>query len=227
MPTGFGYGGGPIPYRPITAVWLRNGTTTGLVPLSPNDIHGKPPANLPHGIYALNGNALATTPTAVAPGEKWSVIKNLPRETLTATMLAPTTAPTRVSRTILSSNAGSRPVTLSRDSSIVYDGAQHRFVNSNSPPKASVEQSKEAASNNLPASAGATKAAVKEGTTVPGEAHHNNLPARPHISPPAPPASGGHSAGHSGWGAVEAPGVSNSSHTVSSAPAGHSGGGHH
>ncbi|HTZ47392.1 MAG TPA: FecR family protein [Verrucomicrobiae bacterium] len=231
MPTGFGFGG-PMYYSPVNAVWVRNGTTTGLVPLGPNDTRGKPAMNLPHGIYALNGNALATTPTAVVPGEKWSVIKNPPHGTLAATTLAPATTPARVSRTILTSNAGSRPVTLSRDSSIVYDGTQHRFVNNDNPPKATVEDSKEATSNHLPGSAGATKATVKEGSaahppSVPSEARRTNMPARPRISPPEPPASGGHSSGHSGWEEVQAPRVSNSSHTVSSAPAGHSGGGHH
>ena len=235
IPTGFGYGGGPVYYHPITAVWVRNGTTTGLVPLSPTDRNGKPPVNLAHGIYALNGNTLATTRTALTAGEKWSVVKNPPHETLTATALAPTTPPARVSRTILSSNAGSRPVTLSRDSSIVYDGTQHRFVNSNTPPKAPVEESKEATTNNSSASARDGKTVVAEGTTarttnVPSEAHRAAVSERPHISPPEPHSSGsgGHASGPSGWNEGISPSsVSNSSHTVSSAPAGHSGGGHH
>jgi hypothetical protein len=232
IPTGFGYGGGPVYYRPVTAVWVHNGTTTGLVPLSPTDGHGKPPANLAHGIYALNGNTLATARTELAPGEKWSVVKNPPRETLTATTLAPTTPPARVSRTILSSNAGSRPVTFSRDSTIVYDGTQHRFVNNNSTARTVVENEKETAANSTATGAGAKTAVAEESTAhstnVPSTAHHAGVPARPHISPPEPHSNGGHSSGQGVWNEGENPStVSNSSHTVSSAPAGHSGGGHH
>ena len=64
---------------------------------------------------------------------------------LTATTLAATTQPTRVSRTILSGNSGSRPVTLSRDSSIVYDASQHRFVNGNASTKVAANEAKSSA----------------------------------------------------------------------------------
>jgi hypothetical protein len=233
MPTpGFAYGG-PVTYHPMTAVIVRNGTTTGLVPLHPQDVGGKTPINLAQGVYALHGNTLAAT-TVPATGEKWTVVKNPPRGSVTATAFATTTQPTRVSRTILSSSTGSRPVTISRDSSIVYDATQHRFVNNSNPSRTAVEGTKEQGAALAAEGKGAANPAVAAGAAprepnVPGVAHGNNVPARPRISPPPPPASGnsGHTSGGDAiWnqGAVSS---TNSSHTTSSTPAGHSGGGHH
>lgn len=225
-PLGYGYGGyaGPV-YRPITAVWVRSGGTTGLVPLSPQDKNGKAPANLVHGIYTLKGNTVAATPTAVQAGDKWSVEKNPPRGTFTASTLASSTQPARVSRTIL----GSRAVTLSRDSSIAYDPANHTFVNSNN---SKVEEVK------APTSTEKTPVAENRGAKVPTAERPNSLPARPHISPPSPRTSAAHTGNHGGWddargGSAPSPGPSSSSSSGASAPSagGHSGGagggGHH
>jgi uncharacterized membrane protein YgcG len=235
---GFGYGyGGPI-YHPITAVWVHTGTTTGLVPLHPADGHGKSPINLSQGVYTLHDNAIATTTTPAA-GEKWSVEKNPPRGTFAGTTFTSTTQPTRVSRTILSSNSGSRSVTLSRDSSIVYDASQHRFVNGNNPTKVAEEVPKVPAGTSLEKGA-ATNTAVVGRTAhtlnVPNAAHGNVVPARPHISPPTPPAVySSHSSGSAIWNAPSSPSSSSSS-SVSSAhgtssssgsSGGHSGGGGH
>ena len=107
--------GGPLGYRPATAVFVRNGSTTGFVPMNPMDAHGKTPLNLSQGVYAFHGNAAPVTPAA---GEKWNVVKAPPRETVSTPAFAATTQPARVSRTILSSSTGSRPVTVSRDSSM-------------------------------------------------------------------------------------------------------------
>ncbi|HTQ95851.1 MAG TPA: FecR family protein [Candidatus Acidoferrum sp.] len=232
LPTGFGYGGGPIYYRPVTGVWVHNGTTTGLVPLHPADVSGKTPLNMSQGIYMFHGNTLAANTTA-AGAQKWSVEKNPPRNSIAAASFATTTQPTRVSRTILSGNNGSRPVTLSRDSSIVYDASQHRFVNGKTPTQSVREDSK-------PPAAGATVANSNSNTTakangnvhnqdVPNAAHGSTVPPRGHISPPTPPSSGGSSHPSSGPTAVwHGPSASSGSHTSASAPpSGHSGGGHH
>jgi FecR protein len=228
MPTcfgfgGYGYGGSPLLYHPITAVFVHSGTTTGLVPMNPADQHGKTPINLAHGFYSLQGNTIAAS-MAPAAVEKWSVEKNPPRGTFTPTALATTAPPARVSRTILSG----RSVTLSRDSSIVYDPAQHRFVNS---AKATVDETKE--------TAGSPSAQTEGKSTVVREAEHMpsapavargaSMVVRPHITPPNRPSGGGsHPAGGAIWDAPSgSAGAANSSHTVSSAPSGHSGGGHH
>ena len=113
-----GFGGGPIYYRPVTAVWVHSGPTLGIVPLHPADKNGKVPQNLPQGVFAVEGQTLAKT-AIPAGNEKWAVVKNAPAGTLVSGALASSSAPARVSRTILSGNAGSRSVTLSRESSIV------------------------------------------------------------------------------------------------------------
>lgn len=259
MPTGFGYGMGygggygmgysggyggyygPI-YRPVTGVWVHSGSTVGLVPSNPGDRPGRTPLNLSHGIYALQGNALAAN-VVPATGDKWSVTKNPPRSSLTATTFATTTHPTRTSRTILSGNYGARPVTLSRDSSIVYDPGQHRFVNGKASRTATEEAKVPSATTGANAShetvaAGGPNHNQTQGTVARGAA----IPVRPHINPPSPPLTGNGNASHGQavgiWGnsSAAAPGTTVSpSHSTSapshstSAPStgGHSGGGHH
>ena len=208
-PGGFGFGGGYgyYPYRPVTAVWVHNGGTTGLVPTHPLDTHGRTPVNLSHGVYPVNGNYVARTVVPVE-GQKWSVEKKPGRNTLEATKFTSIPAPTRVSRTILTSNGGSRPVTVSRDSSIVYDGAQHRFVNGNAPPKVNTG----AATANSEAAKGAT---ATTGTQVGGRtanvpvvtrSNGGVMPTRStNMTPPRPPAGSvgtSHSGGTPGatWG---------------------------
>jgi hypothetical protein len=232
MPTGFGYGGygyggSPLLYHPITAVFLHSGTTTGLVPMNPADQSGKTPINLAHGVYPLQGNTIGASTTPAA-AENWSVIKNPPRDTVTASTFAATAPPTRVSRTILSGRA----VTLSRDSSIVYDASQHRFVNNGNAAKAPEEEAKAVAES--------SGAGTASNSVAPGAAEHGpssptvaraTTAVRPHINPPNPPSNGGssHSSNAAAWegDASNSSNSANSSHTVSSAPAGHSGGGHH
>jgi hypothetical protein len=245
MPMGFGFGGlgyagyggypyrGPI-YHPITAVWVRSGNTTGLVPLSPMDKNGKVPINLAHGVYALNGNGIAATPVAPAAGEKWSVEKNPPKGAPFGMNFARTTQPMRVSRTILSSNAGSRAVTLSRDSSIVYDGSQHRFVNNNNAAATKTEEPAKVTNG----TSTKTTAVAERNAKVPNVATTERgatVVNRPHINPPAPPAySGGRSAESRGaesrggmWGgsAPSAPVMSSTPSSSSGHSSGGSGGG--
>ena len=230
VPSGLGFGG-PVYYRPVTAVWVHSGSTTGLVPLHPTDVRGKTPLNLDHGVYTLHGTAIAAIPTPGA-GEKWLVVKNPPREALAATTLAATSQPTRVSRTILSGNSGNRPVTLSRDSSIVYEPGQHRFVNSNEPSKVTPEEAKTQTSNST--ATGESKAATTaagSGTTrttnVPATSRATP-PARPNITPPRPSSSGAsHSSGGSTSSGHSSGSSMGSSHTSSASSSGHSSAGHH
>jgi hypothetical protein len=133
-PTGFGFGG-PIYYRPVTAVWVRNGSTLGIVPLHPGDKPGKTAQNLNQGIFPVQSSQVAHS--TLAPGmDKWSVLKNGPAG-MVSSNLAASAPPTRVSRTIVSGVAGSRVVTLGRDSSISYDAREHRYVNSGTPQPSS------------------------------------------------------------------------------------------
>jgi len=220
IPTGFGLGG-PVHYRPITAVWVHSGGVTGLVPLHPADLHGKPPLNLHQGVYAVHGNAISTTAVPSA-GEKWALL-HPSREALTATALAPAPVPTRVSRTIPSG----KPVTLSRDSFIFYDAGQHRFVNSNEPPKTSVEAAKTIASSNV-----TKESVVSTGAGGPPAKPNAPIAVRTTVPrPPTPPPSthSSHSSGGAVWsgrssGSVG--GATASSHT-STGSSSHGSGGHH
>jgi hypothetical protein len=218
VPSGFGYGG-YYPYRPVTGVWVHNGTTVGLVPSHPMDGHGRTPVNLGHGVYALDGRTVGST-MVPAVGEKWSTEKHLPRSALAASTFAGIAAPTRVSRTILSSNAGNRAVTVSRDSSIVYDGSQHRFVNGTSPNKVNSE---EAAANGKATADGKVNANGNRTAVVGNAAHTTNIPARtgsmparPNITPPHPTTSYGGGYSHPSGGGASWGG----SHTSSGSSAG-------
>jgi len=135
-PTGFGFGG-PVYYRPATAVWVRNGGTLGIVPLHPGDKPGKTAQNLNQGIFPVQNSQVAHS-TMVAGKEKWSVLKTGPAEAV-STNLAASAPPARVSRTIVAGAAGNRVVTLGRDSSISYDPREHRYVNNgNAAPSSTV-----------------------------------------------------------------------------------------
>jgi hypothetical protein len=136
-PAGFGHGywGGPIHYRPVTAVWVQNGGTTGLVPLHPGDKFGKTAQNLNHGIYSVQSSQIASN--SMATEGKWSVLRQAPGAAVgSASRVSTLAPPARVSRTIVAGNSASssRSVPLGRQSSISYDPVEHRYVNSGNPP---------------------------------------------------------------------------------------------
>ena len=230
VPTGFGSGHGPVVYRPVTGVWVHSGGVNAIVPWHPADEHGKPPRNLNQGVYAVHGNTIVANPTPVG-GEKWGVVNRPSREILSTAPSNPAPAPTKVSRTLLTGNSGSRPVTLSRDSSIVYDPGQHRFVNSGDPARTPVvEAGKPANGTVLPGKERTTAA------TVGGPNNRGNAPSvvranvpRPNVTPPSP-SSAMHGGGHSGGGATwSGPGATHSSGSASAShgSSGGASGGHH
>jgi hypothetical protein len=139
-PTGFGFGG-PIYYRPVTAVWVRNGSTLGIVPMHPGDKPGKTAQNLNQGIFPVQNSQIAHS-TLAAGTEKWSVLKSGPTGAISSS-LASSAPPARVSRTIVAGVSGSRVVTLGRDSSISYDPREHRYVNNGNPSPASMTKANE------------------------------------------------------------------------------------
>jgi hypothetical protein len=149
---GNGFGGGyprkrtppivhpPHPlYRATTAMFVRQNGKLGVVPMHPLDKAGKTPLNLEHGVFSTEPARNAKEPAlSAAGGQKWETLKSPPREALTSSLVA-TSAPTRTSRTILEGSGGTRVVSLTHDSSIVYDPREHRFVNSNATPPSSRE----------------------------------------------------------------------------------------
>ncbi len=152
---GYGYGGGgagyprkrfppgvhpPHPvYRATTAVFVRQNGKLGVVPMHPLDKNGKTPLNLEHGVFSAESGRNVTAATLSAgAGQKWETQKSPPHDALSSGLVS-TTAPTRTSRTILEGSGGTRAVSLSHDSSIVYDPREHRFVNTNAAPPSARE----------------------------------------------------------------------------------------
>jgi hypothetical protein len=251
-PTGFGFGG-PTYYRPVTAVWVRNGGTLGIVPLHPGDKPGKTAQNLNQGIFPVQNSQVAHS-TLVAGTEKWSVLKKGPTEVISSN-LAASAPPTRVSRTIVAGTAGSRVVTLGRNSSITYDAHEHRYVSNGNPSATATNEGRtEANHNNRTQPVGnASNSGVVQGATsariparpgVPGSATVPQAPApasaRAGVPPRAPaapaPARGGGSAGSGssfpsggaswGGGSRSGGGSAGSSAGSSGHPSATGGGGH-
>jgi hypothetical protein len=129
-------------------------------------------------------------------GEKWTVVKQAPKDVLTSSMTS-ASSPTRVTRTILASNGGGRAVTISRQSSIVYDPTEHRFVNSSSAPNgvASLMKSETTQANaSTRGKVQGTAFAENAGTRAANPASLRTAPARPAMTPPAL-----HSGGHGSY----------------------------
>jgi FecR protein len=185
-PTGFGFGG-PVYYRPVTAVWVRNGGTLGIVPLHPGDKPGKTAQNLSQGIFPVQNSQIAHS-TLAAGTEKWSVLKNGPTEGISSN-LAASAPPSRVSRTIVAGASGSRVVTLGRDASISYDPREHRYVNSgnSSPSSTATTNSNEVRTEAKHTSGTQAASGLNNGAVVQG-ATSTRMPARPGGPGPGSPA---------------------------------------
>jgi hypothetical protein len=244
-PTGFGFGG-PVYYRPVTAVWVRNGVNVGIVPLHPGDKYGKTAQNLNQGIYSVQGSQVAHN--TLAPGtEKWSVSKQGPSEVMNSNV-ATSTPPSRVSRTILAGTSGSRVVSMSRESSISYDPVEHRYVNNSNPPKVLENEVRNETNHTNGVQTGANGPVGVQAATVartPGKPATPGAPAGSQASasarvgtPPRPPAtpapartggSGGSvpSGGGAMWGGSSSGGSSHPSSSAGSASHPSSGGGSH
>jgi FecR protein len=195
-------------YHPVTAVFVRQGGTTGIVPMHPLDGKGKTPLNLERGVFSNVGRKGVTAQVIpVERGQKWETLKSPPREGLSAGLVA-AAPPTRVRRSMVEGPSGVRVVSLSKDSSIAYDPLERRFVNTN-PVASSSANEKEIRVENGRASvltstsAGATTPRAPVAPSAARSAN-SNPPARNTIPPPAPRYSGGQrgssSSRGSGWG---------------------------
>jgi len=193
-------------YRPVTAVFVRQGGKTGIVPMHPLDQKGKTPRNLERGVFSNVGmKGLSEQVTPVERGQKWQALKSPPRDGLSGS-LAATGPPSRVSRTVVESNSGIRGVSPGKDSSIAYDPSERRFVNTNSSAASPGAKSNEIhVENGRTATAMSTPTAVtpprtpvappatRSATSSP-PARNNSVP------PPAPRSSGGERGSSSGRG---------------------------
>ena len=238
---GLGFGGGFgrfVPFRPVTGVFLRSKTgLLGLVPMHPLDVRGKEPINMAKGIFPVAGGAVGQQALAGAStGGGWKVMKAAPRESFTNTAAMASSAPMRVSRTMVGGGSNARVVTLDRNSSIAYDAREHRFVNSGA---AAQNESKTAEKTNgtaesltgermtqgrvqAPARAAGNERAAMGNVHVPTASARVTPPSRA-MAPPPRPSSGGSGGGWSSGGASSrgASGGASASHASSSAGAAH------
>jgi hypothetical protein len=121
-PTGFGRGTVPVKFHPVTATFVRSGSTVAMVPTHPLDSGSKTPLNLAHMMPLTSSGGVQES----SAGAKWKVVKEVPAQNLVS-HASPTTVPARSARTLDSSGVSAQP----KSSTIAYDAKEHRFVNSN------------------------------------------------------------------------------------------------
>jgi len=231
-PSGFGGGGGPVAYRPVTAVFVHSGSTFGYVPAHPADAHGKTPININQGVYSTE--ARGTMVAAPAAGEKWSVVKHAPVTALSGANFAAAPLPARVVRTLPAATTSNRSEATSGGSSIAYDPSSHRFVNSNAERAGSASMRRSEVAT-VPGRSGSPAAAASPSAKGIPSARTSSV-GRPALTPPpARTASGGFGGARSSnapaWGAAS-PSVSmgtatRSSSSSTSSSGTHSSGGSH
>jgi FecR protein len=225
-------------YHPVTAVFVRQGGTTGIVPMHPLDAKGKTPMNLEHGVLSNVGTRGAGSQLiSVGPGQKWETLKTSPREAPSGS-LAAAAPPTRVFRTVQEGKTGVRSVSASKDSSIAYNPGEHRFVNSNSSAALAnsknvhIENGHIAATGSTPVGSTAQRTTVAPPTT---RSANSTPPSRSSTPPPARYSGGSSGRSGSSWsgsagssggsGRSSSPPPSSSSAGSSSHPASTSSGG--
>ncbi len=213
-------------YRPVTAVFVRQGVKTGIVPLHPLDEKGKTPLNLECGVFSNAGTKGASAQVIpVEPGQKWQALKSPPREGLSGSLVA-TGPPARAPRTVIEGKSGTRGISSDNHSTIAYEPHERRFVNTNSSAgSSSVSASELRVENGRTAAATSTPSAVmppRTSVAPPATRSASSAPpARSIAPPPAPRYSGGASGGSIGrgssWGG-SAPSGGNSAGRSSPAP---------
>jgi FecR protein len=231
---GFGFGGGfgygYIPYRPVTGIFVHSRTgLLGIVPTHPLDARGKTPLNLTKGLFPV-ADGKTSALVAANGAENWKVMKAPPQGTFVSHITAAAAPPERISRSIASAGVASRGV-IERNSSIVYDPAERRFVNGNSSAASAARTtegkipaagrgtvpSARAGESNVPAASRVASAsrAPSPRTSIPSAAR-NMTP------PPAPRSYGGGGGGSaSSWGGGSSGGGRGASSPAASAPAPH------
>jgi hypothetical protein len=210
-------------YHPVTAVFVRQGGATGIVPMHPLDAKGKTPLNLEHGVLSNVGTRGAGSQLIpVGPGQKWETLKSSPREAASGT-LAAAAPPTRVSRTVLEGKSSVRTVSVGKDSSIAYNPGEHRFVNTNPSAASSLANSKNIRVENgrMAAAGSATTGAAARTPVAPSSTRSTNYtpPSRNSAPPPARYSGGGSSSGARGGGSWGGSSASSGASGRSSSPA--------
>jgi hypothetical protein len=116
-------------WQPFTGTWVRSGGQMGVVPLHPMDASGRMPLNLMHGVITPPGvQSALMVPGAEGAGHNWRLMKSPPAEAIRLEQTA-SAPPERVSRTVAAQGGGMRFVSVGRDSTIVFDPVERKFVN--------------------------------------------------------------------------------------------------
>jgi hypothetical protein len=186
-PSGLGGGATAVKFHPVTATFVRSGSTVAMVPTHPLDSGSKTPLNLAH----LMPLSSASGAQAVSADGKWKVVKQVPAQALVshATSAA---VPARSTRTLSASGQ-------TNGSTIAYDAKEHRFVNSNG-NVASVTTSSEMAAKGSTSSTSPTRsiAASQQVRAVPSASSRVVASASARVAaPPSPLRSYGSTRGAS------------------------------
>lgn len=192
--------GKPQPYRPVTAVFVKNGNSLGVVPMNVADKPGKTSSNLTHGIFPVENGTIGK-PVTVAGTEKWTLVKSPANTVLAGHSATLVAAPTYVSRTLSPAILPARENSFGRRSSLVYDANEHRFVSAN---QASTVANSSVPTNELRL-AGKNPSLItgqaSRGTTVLSSARMSGtVPARAPATPAPARTGGGGGGGYSGRG---------------------------
>jgi hypothetical protein len=199
-PTGFGRGTVPVKFHPVTATFVRSGSTVAMVPTHPLDSGSKTPLNLAH-VMPLNS---ASGVQQVSSGTNWKVVKEVPAQALVS-HASSATVPARTARTLDSSGVSGQL----KSSTITYDAKEHRFVNSNVNASSAATTSSAATSSAATSSPSTSSAvAAKGSSTITSPARSitvdrqvRTVPsasARVAAPPPAPRSFGGSRGGFEG-----------------------------
>jgi len=195
-PTSTLAGGGVGRWRPVTGVWMRSSGGVAIVPSHPLDVKGKTPLNLSSGLFPVTTRGVSGQRSAEG-GERWKV-ENKPARDLMQNQLAAATVPPRVSRSMAAEGAtGARVAAADRDSTIVYDRTERRFVNSNGSEAAAAQnkvrirpEQNRAGNATVQAPPLSDRANGREVTgPVPSTRSTAPAPPRPTVAPPSVPRS--------------------------------------
>ncbi len=163
---------------------MKSGGSVGIVPTHPLDVKGKTPVNLSAGVFAVTTRGVSGRVT-VEDAAKWKV-ENKPSRELMQNQLAEVAAPARFSRTMVAGRGtvGSGTATGGRESAIVYDRTERKFVNSNAAQSA--ERSAVEKSENTSAAQGQANAAGAGRVRISPEQNRNgNATVQTPAVPPA------------------------------------------
>lgn len=125
--SGYGRSNG---WRPVTATWVRSGSSIGLVPTHPLDTKGKTPVNISAGVFPVSQRGVSDR-IQVTENE-WKSFKNNSRDSLPIESVS-TAPPVRVARAMAAGGSSPGVAASRRESGISYDAAEHRFVNGGGP----------------------------------------------------------------------------------------------